>query len=581
MTYHLPLVVPAVGFFALLLLNILVRLIRLATGRQHLSPPPGPRRLPLIGNLHQLVQSHPWLEFHRWSKTYGPVMYLDMLGQPIVVLSTYAAAQDLLSKRGARYSDRPRSIFFNDLATRGMHLAAQPYDDTFRLHQRLHAPLLNPSAAARYRTLQDIESTQLLADLLAGYDRDGEKGLAPMSLFQRTAASMIYALLYGQRLHTDTEPRLIRAIQVQETFVKESAFGGHLIDLFPALNALPRALAPWKARGDRLYAAEHAHHVGNLDRGLARPGWNFSKHISRAAAAAEAEPPHGKGHLSAEAVAWNIGNIADAAFDTSATALEWFVLTWVTRGASHMAEAQRVLDRVVGRGRLPTYDDRPRLVYIDAIINETLRWRPFVTGAVAHATLKEDTYMGYRIPAGSIVAPNYWAISRDESVFGPDADSFVPERWLAAAAPDEPEAQRGDEEKEARVLLRDLPLTLFGFGRRICTGRHVARNGLFIAAARLLWAFDVELADDDDDGDAGTPEAAAARRARRVEELAAETACNNDVMFRPLPFRAVFRPRGPWVRDLLAEHRHDYEHVDLVALLDEAAIATAETQGVV
>lgn len=72
--------------------------------------PPGPKPLPLIGNLHQLPKTRQWYEFYRWSKEYGPVMYLSMAGQPFVVISSDAAAQDLLSRRGQQYSDRPRRV---------------------------------------------------------------------------------------------------------------------------------------------------------------------------------------------------------------------------------------------------------------------------------------------------------------------------------------------------------------------------------------------------------------------------------------------------------------------------------------
>lgn len=41
-----------------------------------------------------------------------------------------------------------------------------------------------------------------------------------------------------------------------------------------------------------------------------------------------------------------------------------------------MRRAQAELDAVVGRGRLPTFADRPNLPYVDAIVKEALRWRP-------------------------------------------------------------------------------------------------------------------------------------------------------------------------------------------------------------
>lgn len=138
--------------------------------------------------------------------------------------------------------------------------------------------------------------------------------------------------------------------------------------------------------------------------------------------------------------------------------MDWFSVAWAAHGSSWVAKAQALLDSVVGN-RMPQFSDREQLVYIDAIVNETLRWRPVVVAGVPHATKTEDVYMGHRIPAGSIVLANHFAISRDEEAFGQHTDQFIPERWIAADG-----------------TLKDLPQTGFGFGRRICTGRHIARN---------------------------------------------------------------------------------------------------------
>lgn len=77
--------------------------------------------------------------------------------------------------------------------------------------------------------------------------------------------------------------------------------------------------------------------------------------------------------------------------------------------------------------------------------------------------------MGYRIPKGSVVIPNHWTLDLDESVFEA-ATEFRPDRWLENP---------------------DLPLAAFGFDRRGCIGRHVARNSLIITISRLLWAYDI------------------------------------------------------------------------------------------
>jgi cytochrome P450 len=144
--------------------------------------------------------------------------------------------------------------------------------------------------------------------------------------------------------------------------------------------------------------------------------------------------------------------------------------------------AQAELDAVVGRDRLPTFDDAHRLPYVRAIIEEVLRWRPNVPLGVAHAATEDDWYEGMFIPKGTVCIPNIWQCNRDRAVFGDDADEFRPERHL-------------DEHGE---LLSGSAETIqtghvsFGFGRRICVARHLGSDMLFISTARILWGTNLE-----------------------------------------------------------------------------------------
>ena len=71
-----------------------------------------------------------------------------------------------------------------------------------------------------------------------------------------------------------------------------------------------------------------------------------------------------------------------------------------------MKKAQEELDRVVGIGRLPEFDDMERLPYIQAVVKETLRWRPILPLGVAHSNICDDVYNGMFIPKGSRVQAN-------------------------------------------------------------------------------------------------------------------------------------------------------------------------------
>jgi cytochrome P450 len=344
---------------ALLALSILARLILQLLRRPSQQLPPGPKPLPLIGNLLQLPKSLPWLQLHHWSKQYGPIMHLNMGGQPIIILTSQQAAYDLLSKRGARYSDRPRFIMAGELVCKGMHMLLRPFDERYKLHQRMEAPLLNLRAASSYRPLQEIESRQLLFDVLGEWDAFGETGVDFHHHFERATASTIYFLIYGYRLKTGYEKELMEAQSIQAAIAKTAQVGRYVVEFFPSLNHLPSFLAPWKKEAEGLYQLERQLHLGNLEKGLKNPGFNFCK-------AMQASPESKE--MSTEELAFDLGIIADAALDTSTVALTWFIVAWCS--SSHLGwveEAQRVLDEVVGRDRLPSFDDRPNLAYIEAI----------------------------------------------------------------------------------------------------------------------------------------------------------------------------------------------------------------------
>ncbi|KAI6893073.1 hypothetical protein KC318_g13387 [Hortaea werneckii] len=306
------------------------------------------------------------------------------------------------------------------------------------------------------------------------------------------------------------EPELREAKKVLAEYEQTAKPGAYLVDAFPALNYLPRPLAPWKNKAEQLYEQQANLHLGNLSKALQQERPNVVKLMHASQEAKE---------MTEVELAFSVGVLADAAIDTSAMTLNWLIIAALSNRAEWVQKAQSILDKVVGRDRLPEWEDRAKLTYVDAIINEVLRWRPIIAGGVPHFTKNSDIYGAYYIPANTIVLPNLFAIARDETTFGPEADTFIPERWI-----------------DANGKLKDLPDVGFGFGRRICAGRHIARNGLFIKVARLLWAFHIEPGVDRTTGET-------------IE--VSDMDCVDGLVVLPKPFKAVFRPRCDNARDVI------------------------------
>lgn len=478
--------------------------------RKVLPLPPGPPQLPLIGNLHQAPQQWPWRVYQEWTKQYGPIFSLRYGFQTLIILGSYETAHELLDKRSHIYSSRPRSVMAGELATRGLMTLLMPYGQRWRTHQRLQASYLNVRTSQLYRGLQDVESLQLAYEMLSTNDfRDR---------YHRYSSSLVYSLAYGVRMMRGDEQELKDVDQIMENFLLAGRVGTWIVDALPVLNILPGWLAPWKKIANDFFQFESTMHLKNMTEACRKKSWNWSKQVH--------QMKEGK-EMSQLELAYNVGIIYEAGSDTTTMALEIFTLAAVLY-PSVMQEAQAELDSVVGSERLPTFDDRENLPYIEAIVKEVLRWRPVTAGGVPHSVIQDDEYMGYRIPKDAIIIGNHWSINLDEAVYD-NAMEFRPRRWIENPL---------------------LPLSPFGFGRRVCTGQHIAKNSLFINIARLLWAFNIERTSEN-----GV--------SAEIDPLAFSQGFNS----RPLDFEACFSPRTP-ERKRLLEDAYASSEKDVDIILD-------------
>jgi hypothetical protein len=84
--------------------------------RQRTLPyPPGPKPLPIIGNLLDFPSEQEWLVFRQWNEQYGDVVYTEALGQRTIILGSASVVNDLLERKSAIYSDRPHFVMTHDL----------------------------------------------------------------------------------------------------------------------------------------------------------------------------------------------------------------------------------------------------------------------------------------------------------------------------------------------------------------------------------------------------------------------------------------------------------------------------------
>ncbi|KAF8871149.1 cytochrome P450 [Infundibulicybe gibba] len=145
-------------------------------------------------------------------------------------------------------------------------------------------------------------------------------------------------------------------------------------------------------------------------------------------------------------------------------------------------KAQAELDLVVGKGRLPDFTDRASLPYVNALAKKVMRWHSILPLGVAHASTNDDEYDGYFIPKGSIILWSSWRVLPIEIYDQPL--EFRPERFL--------------KDGKIDLSVQGAEATVFGFGRRICPGRHFADNSLFSLVSSVLSVFTISHAKGED-----------------------------------------------------------------------------------
>ncbi|KAI0046797.1 cytochrome P450 [Auriscalpium vulgare] len=472
--------------------------------------PPGPGGFPVLGNILQFRDKR-WL-FFKSKEDYGNVVYLSVAGQPIVVLNSQKAASDLLDRRASIYSDRPRFVMA-DILSGGLLLVFVRFGDLLRRMRRAGQESLSRTAVKSFHPLQTKEAVLLLAGLLSD-------PAARAKHFRRSSASMVMSVTYDlPSIDSIEDPNLAKIDALIDRLAKATAPGARLVEMFPWIVYIPRRFAKWKRDAEWHHAQDSMllegllHKVrADLDSGLDRPSL----------CASLIKENFG---LSGKEQAWLAGMMYSAGAETTSGVLMW----WTLAMAAHpdvQARAQQELDAVVGRGRLPSFTDLAHLPYIRAIVKEALRWRPVTPFSIPHRLMEDDWYEGMFLPRGTLVLPNLWQCNRDPAVFGPDAALFRPERHLdagggAAAGPSE---------------TREDGHAAYGFGRRVCLGRHVANDSLFIDIATILWATTVEPVDG---GGTSLP-------------VDVETYEDDGLLCRPGHFECVFSPRFPEVASLVA-----------------------------
>ncbi|KAH6899265.1 O-methylsterigmatocystin oxidoreductase [Coprinopsis sp. MPI-PUGE-AT-0042] len=508
----LPLHTQALGW----LLTIGVLALMVLRGRRNtrgLPLPPGPRGLPLLGNVFQLPSEKPWKAYSEWSKVYGDMIYLEVPGQPLLILNSLDDCLALLEKRGVNYSDRGQSISTKlmDLAT--WNWAFEAYGPRLKEYRRVFHQLLGPKQVPQYRPVMEEEVLLFLQHLLS----------TPADFADHVrmfVGSFIIRIAYGSSDAELNRTRIEEGERLVDGFVKLTHPGRLLVELIPVLRFVPTWFpgARWKreiekvrAQGYQVAKVPFDEAKERLEGGMETGG--YPSMVQRFLSSTDAGLSENERRERDELGRFTMSLSFLAGADTSIiTGLGLFGALAMHPEVQLKAYAE--IGRVIGHDRLPQLHDLEQLPYIRAIIKEIARWFVVTPFAIPHLSREDDEYKGYFIPKGTAVLPNAWAVLNDPTVFI-NPQQFNPDRYLGQ-----------DGGLDATVL--DPEMAAFGFGRRICPGRHLSFEITALMIASLLAVFEVKPPLDE----SGEP----------IMHWEMET--SSEFLSNPLPFKCQIVPRS-------------------------------------
>ncbi|KAI9102354.1 hypothetical protein K1719_023556 [Acacia pycnantha] len=457
-----------VSFFLFLFMAVCI-FWRSKSNNSKLKLPPGPPKVPILGNMHQ-IGGIPHQSLAKWAKQYGPLMHLKLGGLSTIVVSSPEMAKQVMKTHDIIFANRPYVIAADIITYGSKSMSFSPYGSYWRQMRKISTfELLTPKRVESFRPIREEEVSKLVKEI----------ALSEGSVINLT--KKIYSTAYGTtaRIAFGAKSKDQEAYIGLMKEVLKLVGGFSLADLYPSIRVL-QVLTGLRSKAEKVHK--------ELDRIL---GSILRDHKDRDA---QTEAPYEKAEdivdvllklqkhnnlehpLSDEMIKAAMMDIFSAGSGTSSKTIEW-AFAELVKNPREMEKAQVEVRKVYeGKGYVDEASIH-ELKYLKLVIKETLRLHPPAPLLLPRECSERCEINGYEIAPKSMVMVNVWAIGRDPEYWF-EAEKFYPERFI-------------DSSVDFRGA--DFQLLPFGAGRRICPGVTFGVANVELTLANLLFHFDWKM----------------------------------------------------------------------------------------
>ncbi|KAJ0253348.1 Bifunctional dihydrocamalexate synthase/camalexin synthase [Hirschfeldia incana] len=435
--------------------------------------PPGPKTLPIIGNLHNL-KGLPHACFRNLSQTYGPVMLLRFGFVPVVVISSREGAEEALKTQDLECCSRPETVATRMISYNFKDIGFAPYGEEWKaLRKLVVVELLNMKKFQSFSYIRE-EENNLLVKKLAESARTQSPVNMKKTLFT-LVASIVCRLAFGIDIHKCEfvdEDNVADLVHKFELVVDGIAFS----DFFPGVGWLIDRVSGQNKTLNNVFSELDTFFQNILDDHL-KPGRTVSENPDVVDVMVDLMKKQEKDgdsfKLTTDHFKGIISDIFLAGVNTSVITLIW-AMTELIRNPRVMEKVQDEIRTSLGDKKDSlTADDLNHLHYFKLVVKETFRLHPAAPLLLPRETMSQVKIQGYDIPKKSQMMINIYSIARDPKLWT-NPDEFNPDRFL-------------DSSVDYRGL--NFELLPFGSGRRICPGMNMGIATVELGLLNLLYFF--------------------------------------------------------------------------------------------
>ncbi|CAL5211111.1 unnamed protein product [Lathyrus oleraceus] len=434
--------------------------------------PPGPRGLPIIGNLHQLDTSNLYLQFSKLSKIHGPLFSLQLGLRPAIVVSSAEIAKEIFKNNDLVFSNRPILYGQQKLSYNGLEIVFSPYGEFWRdIRKTCVVHIFSAKRVSSYSSVRTFEVKQMIKKISNHAASSTVTNLS--ELLTSLSSTIICRIAFGKKYEDEGTERSKFHGMLHEFEAMLTAF--FVSDYIPFTGWIDK-LSGLRSRLERNFKEMDEFYQEVIDEHLDPNRQHTDEEVIVDVLLQLKKQRLFSIDLTFDHIKGVLMDMLVAATDTTAATTVW-AMTALIKNPRVMKKVQQEIRNSRTKKEFLDEDDIQNFTYLKAVIKEILRLHLPAPLLVPRETRDKCTIGGYEIPAKTIVYVNAWEIQRDPNVWK-DPEEFYPERFL---------------ESSINFLGQDFELIPFGAGRRICPGITMAVASLELFLANLLYSFDWEL----------------------------------------------------------------------------------------